>query len=83
MLKVRRAIYDDGQIKFLGEKLHGKYEVILIFLEILPEDEVEDMILAKQLGLEKDYKNALSALKRNKVISPDRLRKNLKEKISG
>ena len=83
MLKAIRAIYDDGQVKLLGEELRGKYEVILIFLETLPEDEVEDMILAKQLGLEKDYNNALSALKVNKVISTDRLRKNLKGKISG
>lgn len=47
MLKAIRAIYDDGEIKLLGEKLRGKYEVILIFLETLPGDEVEDMILAK------------------------------------
>ena len=42
MLKVIRAIYDDGEIKLLGEKLRGKYEVILIFLETLPGEGLQE-----------------------------------------
>ena len=50
-------------------------------MEALPEDEVEDMILAKKLALETDYEQALSDLKHGRTIPSNNLRARLREKI--
>ena len=83
MLKAIRAIYDNGKVELLAKEPSGKYEVVIVFLGTLPDDEVEDMILAKQLGLEADYEKALSALKLSETIKADQLRERLKEKLVG
>lgn len=81
MLQAIKAIYDNGKIEFLEQEPKGKYEVVLVFLEVLPEDELEDMVLAKQLNLETDYEQALTDLKNGKTTSSDKLRAKLKEKL--
>ena len=83
MLKAIRAIYDNGKIELLEKKPKGKYEAVLIFLETLPEDELEDMILAKELGLEKDYQDATVLLKKGRMSKSKQVRQKLEEKMIG
>ncbi len=83
MLKAVRAIYDNGKIELLEKKPKGRYEAVVIFLETLPEDELEDMILAKELGLEKDYQDATALLKKGRMTRSNQVRQKLKEKVIG
>ena len=81
MLKAIKAIYDNGKVELLEKEPRGKYEVVIVFLEILPEDELEDMIIAKHVGLENDYEKALSDLEKGETTKQKKLREKLRKKL--
>ncbi|MDI6794510.1 MAG: hypothetical protein QME81_16860 [bacterium] len=83
MLKAVRAIYDNGEVELLEKKPKGRYGAVVIFLETLPDDELEDMILAKELGLEKDYEDAITLLKKGKMAGSNQVKQRLEEKVIG
>jgi len=80
MVRGIRAIYDDGKVEFLEKEPRGKYAAVVVFLETLSKDEIEDLILAKQLGLEKDYEKAIAALPHGELKTSEEIKAKIERK---